>query len=157
MKIIEFDKVKKNYQNKFIQIWDSFNHSLVSEYIIGKTTYAVFLIHEKALRIMNVRSFVEDDDCIKLTDVIPEDVPVEILKKISDIEDDSVKECINILESKGVSVSNAQPGDLLIHSDLSHVGMYIGNGQQIESLYSGQYVRIVSVPWSKIGYARRVL
>lgn len=57
----------------------------------------------------------------------------------------------------GVSVNNAKPGDLLLYSDLSHVGMYIGNGQWIESPYSGQYVRIVNVPWSKIGYARRVL
>lgn len=57
----------------------------------------------------------------------------------------------------GVSVKNAQPGDLLLYSDKSHVGMYIGNGQWIESPNSRSVVRITNVPWSKIGIARRVL
>ena len=57
----------------------------------------------------------------------------------------------------GVPVSQAQPGDLLIYSSQSHVGMYIGNNQWIEAPYSGAYIRITTVPWSKIGYARRVL
>lgn len=56
-----------------------------------------------------------------------------------------------------VSVDNVQPGDLLFYTDLGHVGMYIGNGQWIESPNSGKTVRIVNVPWNSIGRARRVL
>ena len=37
----------------------------------------------------------------------------------------------------------------------SHVGMYIGNGQWIESPNSRSVVRITNVPWSKIGIARK--
>ncbi|MDD7796171.1 C40 family peptidase [Clostridium sp. 'White wine YQ'] len=56
-----------------------------------------------------------------------------------------------------VSVSDAKPGDLLFYSDISHVGMYIGNGQWIESPNSKDYVKIVNVNWSKIGRVRRIL
>lgn len=56
-----------------------------------------------------------------------------------------------------VSLDSVQPGDLLFYSNLGHVGMYIGNGQWIESPNSGKLVRIVDVPWSSIGRARRVL
>ena len=56
-----------------------------------------------------------------------------------------------------VSLDNVQPGDLLFYSDLGHVGMYIGNGQWIESPNSGKTIRITDVPWSSIGRARRVL
>ena len=57
----------------------------------------------------------------------------------------------------GVSISNAQPGDLLITKDQGHVGMYIGNGQWIESPAPGYSIRISTVNWNNIGYARRVL
>lgn len=56
-----------------------------------------------------------------------------------------------------VSLDSVQPGDLLFYSNLGHVGMYIGNGQWIESPNSGKTIRIVDVPWSSIGRARRVL
>ena len=56
-----------------------------------------------------------------------------------------------------VSLDSVQPGDLLFYSDLGHVGMYIGNGQWIESPNSGKTIRITNVPWSSIGRARRVL
>ena len=56
-----------------------------------------------------------------------------------------------------VSLDSVQPGDLLFYSDLGHVGMYIGDGQWIESPNSGKTVRIVNVPWNLIGRARRVL
>ena len=56
-----------------------------------------------------------------------------------------------------VSVNALQPGDLLFYSNLQHVGMYIGNGQWIESPNSSADVRIATVPWSKIGRARRIL
>ena len=56
-----------------------------------------------------------------------------------------------------VSLDSVQPGDLLFYSNLGHVGMYIGNGQWIESPNSGKTIRITDVPWSSIGRARRVL
>lgn len=56
-----------------------------------------------------------------------------------------------------VSVNDAKPGDLLFYSNLQHVGMYIGNGQWIEAPNQNADVRIVDVPWSKIGRARRVI
>ena len=56
-----------------------------------------------------------------------------------------------------VSLDSLQPGDLLFYSNLGHVGMYIGNGQWIESPNSGKTIRITNVPWSSIGSARRVL
>lgn len=62
-----------------------------------------------------------------------------------------------IISGVEVSLDNIQPGDLLFYSNLGHVGMYIGNGQWIESPNSGKTVRITDVPWSLIGRARRVL
>ena len=56
-----------------------------------------------------------------------------------------------------VSLSNLQPGDLLFYGNLSHVGMYIGNGQWIESPNSNANIRVTTVPWSKITRARRVI
>ncbi|MGL4108942.1 C40 family peptidase [Clostridium sp. LP20] len=56
-----------------------------------------------------------------------------------------------------VSTNDLKPGDLLFYSNLEHVGMYIGNGQWIEAPNKNADVRIVNVPWSKIGRARRVL
>ncbi|MBE6051551.1 MAG: enterotoxin, partial [Clostridium sp.] len=62
-----------------------------------------------------------------------------------------------INDGREVSLSSLQPGDLLFYSNLQHVGMYIGNGQWIEAPNSSADVRIVSVPWGKIGRARRIL
>ena len=62
-----------------------------------------------------------------------------------------------INDGVSVAVSAAKPGDLLFYTDKSHVGVYIGNNKWIESPYSGEYVREVSVPWNKIGYAKRIL
>ena len=56
-----------------------------------------------------------------------------------------------------VALDDVQPGDLLFYSNLGHVGMYIGNGQWIESPNHGKTIRITNVPWSSIGRARRVL
>ena len=50
----------------------------------------------------------------------------------------------------GVPVSRAalQPGDLLFfYSPVSHVGMYIGNGQMVHASTSGQPVKIASVDY----------
>lgn len=56
-----------------------------------------------------------------------------------------------------VSLNKLKEGDLLFYSDLNHVGMYVGNGQWLESPRSGEFVRITNVPWNKIGRARRIL
>ena len=56
-----------------------------------------------------------------------------------------------------VSLNNLKPGDLLFYSNLEHVGMYLGNDKWIEAPNKNADVRIVSVPWNKIGRARRVL
>lgn len=62
-----------------------------------------------------------------------------------------------INEGVEVAISDIKPGDLLFYSNLEHVGMYVGNDQWIESPNSNANIRIVSVPWSKIGRARRIL
>lgn len=56
-----------------------------------------------------------------------------------------------------VSLNNIKEGDLLFYSDLNHVGMYVGNGQWLESPRSGEFVRISNVPWNKVGRVRRIL
>ena len=56
-----------------------------------------------------------------------------------------------------VSIYNVKPGDLLFYSSLGHVGMYVGNDMWIEAPNSSSNVRIVKVPWSKIGRARRII
>lgn len=62
-----------------------------------------------------------------------------------------------IENGKEVSLNSLQPGDLLFYSNLQHVGMYLGNNQWIESPNQNASIRIVNVPWSKIGRARRIL
>lgn len=62
-----------------------------------------------------------------------------------------------VKQGQAVSRSNVKPGDLVFYSDLSHVGMYVGDGQMIEAPRTGSKVRIIDVPWSKIGQIRRVL
>ena len=59
----------------------------------------------------------------------------------------------------GVAVSRAdlQPGDLVFfYSPISHVGLYIGNGQMVHASVPGRPVAVTSV--DKGGYvgARRV-
>jgi cell wall-associated NlpC family hydrolase len=49
-------------------------------------------------------------------------------------------------EGQQVSLSNMQPGDLIFfNSPVSHVGMYIGNGQMIEAPQSGEDVKVSSI------------
>lgn len=60
-------------------------------------------------------------------------------------------------EGREVAISDIKPGDLLFYSTLSHVGMYIGNGQWIEAPNPNADVRISNVPWSKVTRARRIL
>ncbi|GFP78150.1 SH3 domain-containing protein [Clostridium fungisolvens] len=62
-----------------------------------------------------------------------------------------------INDGKEVSKDEVKPGDLLFYSDISHVGMYVGDGKWIEAPNSKSFVRVVDVPWSKIGRVRRVI
>ena len=44
-----------------------------------------------------------------------------------------------------VALNNLQPGDLLFfYSPVSHVGMYIGNGQMVHASTAGQPVKVVN-------------
>ncbi|AXI81232.1 C40 family peptidase [Peterkaempfera bronchialis] len=56
--------------------------------------------------------------------------------------------------SMGTSLANAKPGDLIIYySGMSHVGMYVGNGQIIHAPHTGAVVRYESatvMPIAKI-------
>lgn len=58
---------------------------------------------------------------------------------------------------KEVPLNSIKPGDLLFYGTLQHVGMYIGNGQWIESPGKAYNVRISNVPWAKVTRARRIL
>lgn len=63
---------------------------------------------------------------------------------------------------KYVSIANAQPGDILYfgQSQVTHVGIYIGNGKMIHSPRPGKSVEIVSISWHVNNYrikgARRI-
>ncbi|MBK1810937.1 SH3 domain-containing protein [Clostridium sp. YIM B02505] len=62
-----------------------------------------------------------------------------------------------INNGKEVSKDEVKPGDLLFYSDISHVGMYVGDGKWIEAPNSKSFVRVVEVPWNKIGRVRRII
>lgn len=50
-----------------------------------------------------------------------------------------------------VSASQAQPGDLIFYySPISHVGIYLGNGQLVHAPNTGSVVSIASVNWSRV-------
>jgi cell wall-associated NlpC family hydrolase len=50
-----------------------------------------------------------------------------------------------------VPAANAQPGDLIFYySPISHVGIYLGNGQLVHAPNSGNTVTTASVNWSKV-------
>jgi peptidoglycan DL-endopeptidase CwlO len=54
-----------------------------------------------------------------------------------------------------VSASELQPGDLVFYySPISHVSMYIGNGQRVSATHTGDYVRVQSLGSSIVGYSR---
>jgi len=55
-----------------------------------------------------------------------------------------------------VPKDQAQPGDLLFfYSPISHVSIYLGNGQHVSSPHTGAVVRVSSVNWgSLVGVAR---
>jgi peptidoglycan DL-endopeptidase CwlO len=50
-----------------------------------------------------------------------------------------------------VPVSEARPGDLIyFYSPISHVGLYIGNGQMVHAPNTGSVVHVRSVNWGKV-------
>ena len=50
-----------------------------------------------------------------------------------------------------VSSGSAQPGDLLFYySPISHVGIYLGGGQQVHAPNTGSVVSVASVNWGKV-------
>jgi len=56
-----------------------------------------------------------------------------------------------------VSISDLQPGDLVFYySPVSHVAMYIGNGQVVHAPHPGAYVEVVPLYSMPISWARRV-
>jgi peptidoglycan DL-endopeptidase CwlO len=62
------------------------------------------------------------------------------------------------LSGTPVSRSNLQPGDLVFFDGLSHVGIYIGNGQIVHAPHIGDVVRISKLSDFDSGYvgARRI-
>jgi peptidoglycan DL-endopeptidase CwlO len=54
-----------------------------------------------------------------------------------------------------ISASELQPGDLVFYySPISHVSVYIGNGQRVSATHTGDYVRVQSLGSSIVGYSR---
>ena len=54
-----------------------------------------------------------------------------------------------------VSAGELQPGDLIFYySPISHVSVYIGNGQRVSATHTGDYVRVQSLGSSIVGFAR---
>lgn len=59
-----------------------------------------------------------------------------------------------VKKGKGVSMSNVKPGDLVFFGDLSHVGMYIGDGKVVNAARPG--VGVVVSGLSGYSIARRI-
>ena len=50
-----------------------------------------------------------------------------------------------------VPIAAAHPGDLIFYySPISHVGIYLGNGQLVHAPNTGSYVKVTNVRWSKV-------
>jgi cell wall-associated NlpC family hydrolase len=58
-----------------------------------------------------------------------------------------------------VSVAHLQPGDLVFfYSPISHVGVYIGNGQMVHAPTAGDVVKVVDLAYMPgITAARRLV
>ena len=56
-----------------------------------------------------------------------------------------------------ISLTDAQPGDLIFFNGLGHVGIYLGNGQMVDAPHTGSVVRVESIyGFGAIDGARRV-
>jgi peptidoglycan DL-endopeptidase CwlO len=54
-----------------------------------------------------------------------------------------------------ISASELQPGDLVFYySPISHVSIYIGNGQRVSATHTGDYVRVQSLGSDIVGFSR---
>jgi cell wall-associated NlpC family hydrolase len=50
-----------------------------------------------------------------------------------------------------VPVAEAKPGDLIyFYNPISHVGLYIGNGQMVHAPNTGSVVHVRNVNWGKV-------
>ena len=56
-----------------------------------------------------------------------------------------------------VSYEDAQPGDLILYGDCSHVGLYMGDGNIVNALNSDKGICICSATYTNIYAVRRVL
>ena len=56
-----------------------------------------------------------------------------------------------------VSYEEAQPGDLILYGDCSHVGLYMGDGNIVNALNSDKGICICSATYTNIYAVRRVL
>jgi cell wall-associated NlpC family hydrolase len=60
-------------------------------------------------------------------------------------------------ETEPIPLSAAEPGDLIFFNGLSHVGIYLGNGQMVDAPHTGSVVRVESIyGFGSIDGARRV-
>lgn len=60
-------------------------------------------------------------------------------------------------QGTSVSIADLRPGDLVFYySPVSHVGMYIGNGNIVHAPHTGSVVQIVPLTSMPIAWARRV-
>ncbi len=55
-----------------------------------------------------------------------------------------------------VAISDLRPGDLVFYYSMSHVAMYIGNGQVVHAPHPGSYVQIVPLTSMPIAMAVRI-
>ncbi|MFJ1585529.1 NlpC/P60 family protein [Streptomyces sp. NPDC088197] len=62
-----------------------------------------------------------------------------------------------VKDGTAVSQSDLRPGDLVFfYSSISHVGMYIGNGQIVHAPHSGAVVEVAPMSWMPFAAARRI-
>ncbi|MGH3980166.1 MAG: NlpC/P60 family protein [Pseudonocardiaceae bacterium] len=58
---------------------------------------------------------------------------------------------------RSVSRSELQPGDLVaLYSPVSHIGLYVADGQYVHAPQSGDVVKVVDIPWEDVTAMRRV-
>jgi cell wall-associated NlpC family hydrolase len=62
-----------------------------------------------------------------------------------------------VTDGTAVSESDLRPGDLVFfYSGISHVGIYLGNGQVVHAPHSGAVVEVAPMDWMPFAAARRI-